>query len=118
MKQKDLIIVGAISAIIIFSVISYRFGDDLWGDSLGSEHVHGIFRVFLTGQAYDFNPNEIAEFHKQDERIFLDDSNWEIHRFSKDATLGVFFNSLGMQFDSTCFILHEPSFCRCQDRYR
>ena len=106
--KKRFTIVIVIAVIVISSALVFRFSDDIFGNPPGSEHIHAHFKVFLDGQAVEFNPFKNPEFSNANELIFMENSDWVIHRFAKEATLKTFFESMGFQFNSTCFVLSEP----------
>ena len=74
-------------------------------------HVHADFKVFMNGNEIDFSS---SDYNVKDRKIHLHTDNDlggnVIHVESEDATLGEFFVSLGMKFNSTCFVI-EQEFC-------
>ena len=105
--KKYLVVIIIVAVIVVSSVVVYRFSDDIFGNSLGSDHQHARFKVFLEGQAFNFSPTKYPEYRKANDFIFLDKSDWVIHRFTPGATLETFFQSLGMEFNSSCFKLDD-----------
>lgn len=77
-------------------------------------HVHADFLAVLDGQAFDFNkPQYMSTPYKElSENIHLHDFNpFVIHVHSVDATLGDFFESLGMKLEKNCFDTGGQKFC-------
>lgn len=114
-NKRYLIII--VSAIVIVSVVLVvRFSDDIFSapspypgvGKLGSEHVHAEFKVYIETHQINFNFDAHPEYKKASEYIFLENNDHIIHRFATGATLGMFFESLGMKFTSSCFILDKP----------
>lgn len=102
---KSMIILIIISIIIISSIAVYRFG----GESLGTEHVHSQFLVIIDDTKLDFDTVEYPEYLKGNDQIFLEGSfDYMIHRFAPNADLGTFFEGMGIEFNSTCFVLDKP----------
>ena len=72
-----------------------------------SEHVHSKFVLQLDGARVIFAPN-ITGYADLSEYIFLGGTDGNtIHRFATGATLGMFFDSFGMKFDSDCFTVPQ-----------
>jgi len=113
-KQRDLII-AAVSATAILSVGVF-YGFDIFGlqspypgvGKPGSEHVHATFKVYVEGESLYFSSQNNPEYVKASEYIFLEDAPQIIHRFAKGATLGMFFEAMGLEFNSSCIKLDKP----------
>ena len=116
-RERKILIVAIAAAIVITSIIGVvKFSDVEIFDSngspslkTGSEHVHAWFKVYLIGDQINFFPREYPEFGNAGEYIFLDPAQdgTVLHRFSKDATLQVFFESVEMEFNQECFVVSD-----------
>lgn len=114
-ERRWLTIIIIFSIVLISVVLLVRFSDDLFGttpypgvEKIGSDHQHASFMVYLEGGNLNLSPTKYPHYSKANEYIFLENDPKIIHRFATGATLGIFFESLGMKFNSTCFILPEP----------
>lgn len=114
MQNKKLLVVIVGSIVFISAIIAIRFYDTS-NETLpysgvgepGSEHIHARFVVHLDGTRVMFSPH-LTGYAKASEYIFLDGKDGTtIHRFATGATLGMFFDSLDMKFNSNCFIVTE-----------
>jgi hypothetical protein len=77
-------------------------------------HIHADFKVILNGTAFDFNKAQyMSEVrHELSANVHLHDFvPTVIHFHSPNATLGDFFQSLGMDFNSNCFFDGNISYC-------
>lgn len=74
-------------------------------------HIHVDFKVFISGQEMDF---ALPQYSERDRRMHLHTQNdfggSVIHVEDEKTTLGEFFASLSMKFNSTCFIT-DSEFC-------
>lgn len=69
-------------------------------------HAHADFKVYIIGKALDFNKAEYmgTPYKELSERVHLHDFNPNIMHFhAKDATVGEFFKSLGMELSKEKF---------------
>ncbi|NUN11895.1 hypothetical protein HUU53_04615 [Candidatus Micrarchaeota archaeon] len=80
-------------------------------------HVHSDFKVYLNNQAFDFSlekyqtPYVCGDEHKES-NIHLHGGNGEVvHVHDEPATWKEFFESLGGQLSSTCFIMDSETSC-------
>ena len=84
-------------------------------------HEHANFAVYLDGFRVNFSHEkyftteenevglrEFAHMHEPDSGV--------IHLHKEGATLGMFFESIGMKLNSTCFVIEEKSFCNSQGK--
>ena len=80
-------------------------------------HRHADFKVFINGQELDFNK---TEFDEQNTFIHLHISNENddrvIHVEGKEADLGIFFSSLNMSFNKTCFAVDKNTRCNNSEK--
>lgn len=106
--NKQLIIIIIVSVLIVSSVLAFRFSDNLFGDSLGSDHQHALFRVIIEDQRVSFDLNENPQYIHGNEYILMESVPYLIHRYSVGATLEMFFEGLGMEFTDSCFKLDKP----------
>ena len=79
-------------------------------------HAHTDFKVFINGNELDFGK---PKYNVQDRLAHLHITNdyggYVIHLHNRNATMGQFFNSLGMHFNSTCFITETYNFCNNEE---
>lgn len=83
-------------------------------------HEHADFAVYLNGQKFDFTPAKYqsSETNPLDPDAHLHDGNGEItHKHRKGITLGYFFKTIGMKFDSQCFVTDDgKQYCNTADK--
>lgn len=100
MKKQYLIIAAVIvviTAALIFAVYSNNSSEPF--------HSHADFKVYLNGDTYNFSQERYME---KLEAVHIHDMNGElIHVHERGAALGDFFSSMGMSFNSSCFILDD-----------
>ena len=115
--NKLLLLVGVIA--LIFGGIGFLSMPKNTGfASLSREegiHLHADFAVFVNNQRVDFAKQEFMTDEKQSlsGKVHLHDLNGKIiHVHASNVTIGLFFESLGMKFDSNCVTLFNGSqFC-------
>jgi hypothetical protein len=82
---------------------------------VGDVHEHADFKVYLNGEAYDFSQEKYMSTEEAPLSPFthVHDGDGEvIHKHMSGITLGTFFESLGMNWTSDCFILDTgTSYC-------
>jgi len=82
---------------------------------LNDVHFHADFKVFINGEAFDFTRSQYQsdENHVLNPAMHLHDGNGNIlHKHQSDATIGDFFDSIGMQLSSRCLVLdNNDSYC-------
>lgn len=73
-------------------------------------HEHATILAKIFGDKFDFTH---SDFQLQDPRINFEPAEPDvIHRTSKDATIGLLFDTLGMQLSSQCFVFNDGrEFC-------
>lgn len=73
-------------------------------------HEHATILAKIFGDKFDFSQ---PKFHLQDPRINFEQTDPDtIHRISDDATLGLLFETLGMNLDENCFVFPDKrEFC-------
>lgn len=75
----------------------------------GSTHHHSTFLVFLNGELLRFDK---GQYWVKDPRIHLHPPFWaEFHSHATNVSIGLFFKTIGMNFNSTCFETQNQSFC-------
>ena len=70
-------------------------------------HIHADFRVYLNGTAWNFSQEKYVSDESKvlDPVLHLHDMDGNvIHQHAEGVTLGDFFRSLNMTFNSTCFV--------------
>lgn len=93
---------------------SESFPEDTQTIRIPFYHAHADFKVFLDGEEFNFNK---SSFDAANRYIHLHLSNPDgdkvIHvEGVENITLGIFFESLGMKFNASCFILDTgESYC-------
>ena len=73
-------------------------------------HEHADFALYLEGQKFDFTKAKYqsSETNPLDPEAHLHDGNGEVtHKHRKGVTLGYFFNTIGMKFNSECLITDD-----------
>jgi len=77
---------------------------------LNSAHDHADFKVYLDGQVVDFSQ---PQYQLQHANVHVEAGDGDVvHMHAAHVTIGAFFQTLGMRFDSTCFTLDTgQSFC-------
>ncbi len=101
-----------------YTNLEYKIDDDWTASYYSSEsnagsidtHEHATILAKIFGDRFDFTH---SDFQLQDPRINLEPAEPDvIHRTSKDATIGLFFDTLGMQLSSQCFVFYDGrEFC-------
>jgi len=83
--------------------------------SIGSTHEHADFKVYINGNTIDFSQQK---YQVASPYIHVEDGNGNlIHVHATGETIGFFFDTLGMKFNSTCFVLDTgEEFCNQDDR--
>lgn len=117
--KRYLVIVIIVAVVILSSIALVRFGDYFTVDpklppgvgEIGSEHVHAKFAVLLDGKFIDFSAVTYSKYANANDYIFMmDDGSYNIiHRHAANATLGMFFDSLGMSYTGNCFITPDDT---------
>ena len=74
-----------------------------------SYHTHADFKAVLNGEEIDFNKPRYDEVYPYAHLHLSNPDGGKIIHFEgmPNITLGMFFESLGMQFNSTCFVLDD-----------
>ena len=93
---------------------------------LGGVHEHADFKLYLNGAAYNFSQEKfMSEKPGADNKsralsnfVHLHDGDGEIiHKHASGVTLGFFFKSLKINFNSTCLVFDSgESFCNEGDK--
>lgn len=106
-QTKSLVVALAVLALLALAYLAFfQKSSPKYGD----EHSHADFKVYLNGQAYDFSQEKYMSGNVSGRRIdrspftHLHDMNGKvIHKHMGGITVGTFFSSLGMSFNSNCF---------------
>jgi len=110
--NAGLVILLLILVLALGGALARIFG--LWGGgelgAPGSTHTHQDFKVYLLGEPVDFSQ---PKYQLRSEYIHTEDGNGDlIHTHATGATLGLFFESMGIAFNDQCFILETGErFC-------
>jgi hypothetical protein len=107
--RKTIVFLLLVIVVVFFSLIFLDPTPQQIG-VVGEVHEHADFKVYLDGVAYNFSQEKYMS--RQDNIlsnfIHLHDMKGTlIHKHARGATLGLFFESLGMKFDNRCFILDD-----------
>ncbi len=82
---------------------------------LGSEHSHANFKVYLNKEIINFNDEKYfvkSSFVHVEPETNTEETGKVLHIHAKGIQLWLFFESLGMSFNSTCFKLDDNrEFC-------
>ena len=112
-SQKLLAVITVVSVIIISSMIAIKYqGYIIEYDRpkgvgvIGSDHAHAQFTLEVDGRIADIREVSHPEYLYANDYIFLDEKMF-IHRVATGATLGLFFESLGMKLTDECLILAD-----------
>ncbi len=108
-KQYLILAVAAVVAVaaLLFAVYSSNSNEPF--------HSHADFKVYLNGDAYNFSQEKYME---RLEAIHIHDMNGElIHIHERGVVLGNFFGSMGIGFNSSCFVLDDGTeYCSGGDK--
>lgn len=116
-KYLGLTIIAAIIIVSLFAV--YQFSDSFDSETrpegvgeIGSEHVHTKVSVILDWQWLSLEASEYSRYANANDYIFMQPREPYnlVHRHATGATLGLFFDSLGMKYSGDCFTLTEGGF--------
>ena len=81
---------------------------------LGDIHIHTDFKVYLNGQMFNFSQAKYMSSNtsKLSNFVHLHDLDGEvIHIHMSTVNLGLFFTSINMNLNSTCFATENSSYC-------
>jgi len=83
-------------------------------------HEHADFAVYLNGEKFDFTPTKYqsSDTNPLDPDAHLHDGNGDVtHKHRKGITLGYFFDTIGIKFDSQCFVTDNgKQYCNTADK--
>ena len=76
-------------------------------------HYHADFKVFINGEAIDFNKPEyfVKSRFIHVENDVQGDSGEVLHMHATGVPLWVFFESIGMKFSKECFVTETEEYC-------
>lgn len=100
----------AILAVIVVAVV----GLGIASFQKSEVHDHADFKVYINGEAYDFSREQFMtnDNHTLSNFAHLHDDEGNIfHKHAAGVTLGFFFKTLGITFNSTCFVADENQYC-------
>lgn len=111
-KKKSMVIVLVAVAIIAVAAYIFYYNQN---KSQTPFHEHANFAVYLNGVRYNFNQsqymtNEGTEVGKRQFVHMHDMNGGVIHLHEPRITLGMFFDSIGIKLNSTCFVLDAGTF--------
>lgn len=125
-KNIHYYIIAIIFAILLLVLPSSNFQETLQrkispGESvplIQPYHAHADFKVFLDGTEVNFSKPHLDVANKYMHlHLRNPDGDKVIHMEGmENVTLGLFFESLNMKFNSTCFIYDEEDFCNKLDK--
>ncbi len=113
--KKEILVILALIAVVAFIVLLPEQKPPVLGDV----HVHADFKVFLDGIPYNFSQEKYMSGRNKALSNFIHLHDMEgdvIHQHMSGVTLGQFFTSLGMQFNSSCFVTDEKAYCTTHEK--
>ena len=76
---------------------------------LGGIHIHADFKVYLDGKPVDFAKQQ---YMVKAQYVHIESMDGDIiHVHATGVTIGEFFRTLGMKFDSKCFVMNGKKSC-------
>ncbi len=99
-------------ATILFTQLSNRSSNEL--GTLGDVHEHADFKVIILGEELDFSKDiyQSTEDNLLNNFLHVHDNDGQvIHKHISGITISKFFQSLDMDFNSTCFKTETQSYC-------
>ena len=130
MNDKLLMAIALVAVLVIAAAAYQLFFNTPIEPVLGDYHVHADFKVYLRGQALNFSlekymsekpaanqsnsaGNESSTGKALSNFVHLHDGDGEVvHAHLPGITLGYFFRTLSMKFNSTCFVSDDnESYC-------
>lgn len=103
--NAGLVLLLVVLVLALSGALARIFG--LWGGgglgAPGSTHAHQDFKVYLLGKPVDFSQ---PKYQLRSDYIHTEGGNGDlIHTHATGATLGLFFESMGIAFNDQCFVL-------------
>ncbi|MBI2918213.1 MAG: hypothetical protein HYY01_09475 [Chloroflexi bacterium] len=103
--NAGLVLLLVVLVLALGGALARIFG--LWGGgglgAPGSVHTHQDLKVYLLGKPVDFSQ---PKYQLRSDYIHMEAGNGDmIHTHATGATLGLFFESMGITFNDQCFIL-------------
>jgi hypothetical protein len=120
MKNQNLVI--SLLIVVIIGMLIYWVTKPTQQTPPAEFHEHANFAVFVDDVQYNFNQskymtNESDEVGKRQYIHMHDMDGGLIHLHQPGLTLGMFFDSIGMQLNSTCLVLDNgASICNSADK--
>jgi len=111
--MKAAYMIGAatvVAAILMFYFVAITVPTGVAGEV----HEHADFRVYLNREPYNFSQEKYMSTDNRTLSNFVhlhDMDGSVIHKHATGITLGFFFRTLGMTFNSTCFAVENASYC-------
>lgn len=107
-RKSKILIAGSLALIVILGIV-YAYAPT----ETTKTHEHIDFAVFLDGVRYNFSQERFMSGDVElSEIVHLHDMKGNIiHKHAKGITLGYFFGTLGMKFNSTCFVVDGAEYC-------
>ncbi len=98
--------IAIFAGIIIFLLVMFSATENKPPEigPTGSAHIHADFKVYIDGKEVDFSKEEYSERNPYI-HLHLDNPYGKhvLHSEASNATLGMFFRSLGMEMNRNCF---------------
>jgi len=113
-ESKIFLIIAILVLVIVVSLI-IKYNDPVGFfrppgvGAINSEHIHGNIKLYHIESIVQLDPKIYPQYEKANDYIFFD-RNKNVHRVASGATLGLFFESLGIQYTDDCLILPEDIF--------
>ena len=113
-KVKALAVVMAFIIILIAIMYVQNALTPKTDPYLGDIHVHADFKVYLNGEMFNFTQEKYMSSNtsKLSQFVHLHDMDGDvIHVHMSTVNLGMFFTSLNMNLNSTCFATENQTYC-------
>lgn len=82
--------------------------------AVGSQHVHVDFKVYLDGRVVDFSQ---PRYQVRAQHVHVEGGDGGvIHVHATGVKIGYFFSTLGMKFNSTCFVSDNRNYCNNENK--
>ncbi|MBI4019330.1 MAG: hypothetical protein HY364_03685 [Candidatus Aenigmarchaeota archaeon] len=105
--------ISAAAIVIALGIMMFYFGSqNKTSGIVGEVHEHADFRVYINNEPYNFSQEKYMSTDSKTLSNFMHLHDMEgsvIHKHAEGITLGFFFRSLNMNFNSTCFALDNGS---------
>ena len=119
-KSQDTLLILGLSIIVLIAIFFlYPLLSPKPQPVLGDVHKHADFKVYLDGLGYNFTQEKYMSSNSSKLSNFVhlhDMDGGIIHQHMTTITLGTFFRSLNMTFNSSCFVPDNGTFCNSGEK--